>query len=323
MGNYNSINDAVRAKIDKLIEEKGLDKKDYLYTADVASSLNQLASIMGGSGDSMTIADSLYDVLDSADGAGGGGSGGGEDLVKLIDRTISMFSDSTITQIGDYAFYACSDLTTISCPNVISIGRSAFARCSSLQSISFPECTYIDENAFAGFYGSDSVIVGPVIEEAVFPKCTTLGLNAFAYCADLKEVNFPKLEEVKDNCFAGSPGIENVNIPSCRIVDSFAFANCELLSSIALPVCEVIYMSAFTGCSNLESLYLLSTSRVRVQNGMVYYDPFEHSKLSTTGHIYVRASLVDSYSEYSDFWNEYSSNIVGLTDEQIATLDNE
>ena len=44
-----------------------------------------------------------------------------------------------IERIGDYAFYDCSGLTSITIPNsVTSIGESAFIFCSSLTSITIP-----------------------------------------------------------------------------------------------------------------------------------------------------------------------------------------
>ena len=52
----------------------------------------------------------------------------------VIPESIT-YNDSkySVTSIGDYAFYRCSSLTSVTIPNsVTSIGESAFARCSSL-----------------------------------------------------------------------------------------------------------------------------------------------------------------------------------------------
>ena len=47
-------------------------------------------------------------------------------------------NDGSVTSIGDYAFYDCGGLTSITIPDsVTSIGRSAFEDCSGLTSIDY------------------------------------------------------------------------------------------------------------------------------------------------------------------------------------------
>ena len=57
---------------------------------------------------------------------------------------------SGVTSIGNYAFYGCSGLTSISIPNSVKfINDSAFSRCSGLTSISLPSSViYIHNYAF-------------------------------------------------------------------------------------------------------------------------------------------------------------------------------
>ena len=46
--------------------------------------------------------------------------------------------DGSVTSIGEYAFYGCDDLTSITIPNsVTSIGDWAFAYCDDLTSVRF------------------------------------------------------------------------------------------------------------------------------------------------------------------------------------------
>ena len=58
--------------------------------------------------------------------------------------------DYSVTSIGYYAFYKCSNLTSVTIPNsVTSIGGEAFWDCSSLTSITIPNSvTNIGSNAF-------------------------------------------------------------------------------------------------------------------------------------------------------------------------------
>lgn len=327
MGKYNSINDAVRAKIDELVEEKGLDKKDYLYTADVASSLNQLASIMGGSGDSMTIADSLYDVLDSADGTGNGGSGG--DFAGLVDGTITRAHDSTVTSIRNGAFVGCSMLSDIDFPNVEIIADNAFFGSvasafdpvtSSAYSIdtripivsaTFPKCKTIGAYAFNNCYQ---------LSQISFPECTTIGYCAFEYCP-IKEAVFPKCVSLASSPFYSdtTPLLEVAVFPALSRLEEGCFASCANLKTVMLKDCTYIASGAFADCTSLESLYVLGSSVATLSTNNAYYSPLGSTKIPTDGYIYVPASLVDSYKATGP-WSNYSSRFEGLTDEEIAEV---
>ena len=83
------------------------------------------------------------------------------------------------TSIGNYAFYECSNFTSVNFPECTTIGNSTFAYCSSLTSVSFPVCTSVGENAF--LYCSSLTSVS-------FPKYTIIGSSAFRYCYRLSQV---------------------------------------------------------------------------------------------------------------------------------------
>ncbi|MGN0795709.1 MAG: leucine-rich repeat domain-containing protein [Christensenellales bacterium] len=67
-------------------------------------------------------------------------------------------TDGSVTSIGDYAFFGCNGLTSITIPNsVTSIGDYAFFGCSGLTSITIPDgVTSIGERAF---YGCSSLTI--------------------------------------------------------------------------------------------------------------------------------------------------------------------
>jgi hypothetical protein len=57
-----------------------------------------------------------------------------------------------VTTVGNFAFYFCKGLTSITIPDsVTSIGNYAFAYCSSLTSVTIPDSvTSIGDSAFSG-----------------------------------------------------------------------------------------------------------------------------------------------------------------------------
>jgi len=74
----------------------------------------------------------------------------------------------SITSIGDFAFYECSGLTSVTIPNSItSIGSEAFSYCSRLMSLTIPNVVTRIGNL--AFYQCDSlkslIFKGKTLEE--------------------------------------------------------------------------------------------------------------------------------------------------------------
>lgn len=90
----------------------------------------------------------------------------------------------TLTDIGDYAFYACGNLSEITVPfGVQTIGQQTFAACDSLT-------------------------------EAVLQGVTTIGNHAFYHCDTLVSVTLPgSLTTLGDYVFYGCP-IPELTIPA-------------------------------------------------------------------------------------------------------------
>ena len=58
-----------------------------------------------------------------------------------------------------------------------------------------------------------------------FPKCTTIGSEAFAYCELLKTVEFPRCKTIGDQAFQGC-AIKSVTIPcTIRYIGNDAFTD--------------------------------------------------------------------------------------------------
>ena len=92
----------------------------------------------------------------------------------------------TVTSIGDYAFYDCDDLTSVTIPNsVTSIGEYAFSSCSGLTSVTIPNSvTSIGESAFQYCSGLTSVTIPNSV--------TSIGKEAFSGCTGLTSVTIPR-----------------------------------------------------------------------------------------------------------------------------------
>ena len=296
----------------------------------VASAIRSKADIQGG----LSFPAGFVDAVNSIETGGGGGH---EAEDALIDRTLSgNYVNNRVKTIGDNAFRSASFLTGVDCEEVLYIHSAAFANCSSLKSVSFPKCLKINSTAFGYCSG---------LSEAEFPECSIVETGAFSYCSELRRISLPKcstfssmafyscksletiyapkVKEVGYQCFFMCSNLREINFPECIGISGSAFVNASYLQMVSFPKALAISSYAFQYCYRLLSCYFLGNSVPTLPSTNVFSNtPISTSTSYTQGErgtIYVRASLVESFANATG-WKAYSSRIVGLTDEEIAAL---
>ena len=167
------------------------------------------------------------------------------------DTIETVVIEDGVTSIGQYAFYACTSLASITIPkSVTSIGEFAFNNCKALENIDLPEeLTKINRYAFAQSGLTSVTIPANVkeISEGAFKECTALenvilsenitliNEDAFNGCQSLETIIFPEvLTTIHQNAFAAS-GLTGVTIPkSVDLIGIGAFSVCEHLDSVIM-----------------------------------------------------------------------------------------
>jgi len=244
----------------------------------------------------------------------------------------------TCTTIGSYAFRNCSGLTSISFPVCTTIWSSAFAQCTRLTSISFPSCTTIENYAFYScskltsidfpictVIGSSAFYSCSKLTSIDFPICTVIGSSAFYSCSNLTSISFPACISVRSTAFGSCTHLTLISFPACTTIGSNAFGYCTRLTLISFPSCTVIWSSAFRNCYRLLSAYFLNSSIPSLRYSNAFSSTPIAGYISYTdgiyGSIFVRASMLEAFKSATN-WVYYSSRFVGLTDEEIAALEN-
>ncbi len=223
------------------------------------------------------------------------GGGGGDEMNKLITRTLSgSYYNADISKIGKHAFANCIEIDSISFPNVTEVGSNAFYSCNKLTEVSLPNCVSLGNYTFA--YCSSLWAIS-------LPECTETGIAAFMDCENLRTVNMPKLSFVASSAFRDTK-LQNVIMSQCEEIRQYAFADNTLGLNCSFPNLKTIQSSAFTGCYHVV-LHLMGSSLV--------------SLTSTTGlsriqilSIYVPESLVSIYKS-ANAWSKYSNQIHSAT----------
>lgn len=181
---------------------------------------------------------------------------------------------STVKSIGDYAFFSCAGLTSVTIPpSVTAIGNWGFSRCLGLLSVNIPaavttigECAFLDCSSLAAIDIPTSVTS---IGMSAFAGCTrlssvtlaesvtTIAKNTFTFCTALASVRIPgSVTAIESNAFNNCPSLASVTLPqSVTSIGEGAFSRCPGLTSIAIPgSVTTIAANTFSRCTGLTAV---------------------------------------------------------------------
>ena len=173
-------------------------------------------------------------------------------IISFRNQNIKSYViPSSVTSIGDSAFYGCRSLSEIVIPSsVTSIGKGAFSYCRSLSEIFIPSSvTSIGKGAFA---------ICDSLSEIVIPSSvTSIGKGAFSYCRSLSEIFIPSsVTSIGKGAFAICDSLSEIVIPSSvTSIGKGVFSYCGSLSEIVIPFSVTsIGDSAFYDCKFPDNL---------------------------------------------------------------------
>lgn len=205
------------------------------------------------------------------------------ELDSLITREISgAYTNDRVTQIGEYAFANCTEITDINLPNVINISYNSFRGCTKLKAISLPHCQVAGGSSF---YGCSN------LEAVSLPSCHTLGTGALG------------------SAFWGCSKLSQVSLPLVTAIMSFTFRD-TVIQKIDFLSVNNIESSAFIYARQLDTLILRNSNVCVLKN----INAFDSTKIAAgTGYIYVPDNLVDSYKIATN-WVTFANQIKPISE---------
>ncbi len=150
----------------------------------------------------------------------------------------------TVTEIGSYAFYGCTGLTSIEVnadnPNYSSLDGILYNK-DKTKLITYP-------GGKQGYF-------------AILESVTEIGSSAFYGCTGLTSVTIPEsVTDIGDDAFRDCTGLTSITIPkSVTSIDDYAFKDCSELTTVNFNAINCTTMGSysfpvFKGCSNLTTV---------------------------------------------------------------------
>ncbi len=235
----------------------------------------------------------------------------------IVDSVLKSFAPagltsytipSDVSSIGNYAFWYCSSLSSITIPDSITrIGYSnPFVGCSSLTTFngkyaSSDNRCLIEDGCYLTSFAPAGLTSYTIPDDV-----TMIGYYAFYDCDSLNSVTIPdSVTSIRGMVFYECDSLTNVTIPDSVVsMEDQVFMYCRSLSSITLPAnISSLGNNVFTACTSLIAVYSKNTTPPSLGYAMFYYCD---SQLK----IYVPTSSVNAYKSASG-WSEYASQIEG------------
>ncbi len=196
----------------------------------------------------------------------------GADASVSGDVTIpSTLGGYPVTEIGDYAFYECVNVTSVTIGNgVTRIGGYAFSNCSLLISVTIGNnVTSVGSSAFSCCSSLTNVYVGNLKE---WLNITFAGYDSYPFDANNNPhklfingelaqgaVVIPEgVTQIPEYAFSNCRNITSIILPdSVTSIGKFAFNGCRGMTSITIPdSVTTINGYSFSGCSGLTSIII-------------------------------------------------------------------
>ena len=247
---------------------------------------------------------------------------------ELIAGCKNTIIPSSVTEIGDDAFYGCSGLTSITIPSsVTEIGDRAFGACSGLASIKVASSnSYYDSrnNCNAIIERSTNELIAGCKNTIIPSSVTEIGDDAFHGCFGLTSITIPNsVTEIGNSAFYFCPGLTSITIPSSVTeIGDDAFESCFGLTSITIPssVTEIGY-NAFCFCIKLSSVFVESVNPPKINSSFysiaddaVLYVPYGSLKAYNVAPWNTFFSKIQEVKKCGDnLFCEYSKGVLTIT----------
>ncbi|MBP5629056.1 MAG: leucine-rich repeat protein [Bacteroidaceae bacterium] len=185
------------------------------------------------------------------------------------EEIISLTIPSSVTSVGQYAFYGLMSLTSVTIPNTVtSIGASAFSGCSGLTAVHISDLAAWCRISFGNAYANPLNIAphlylnGEEITSLAIPSSiTSLTTYAFTGWTGLTSVTIPStVTKIGNNTFDGCTGLTEVIVERTTPASINAYTFRDVPATLYVPSSAVTSYQAASYWKNFSDIQPISVA---------------------------------------------------------------
>lgn len=195
-------------------------------------------------------------------------------------RTVNIAD--TVTNVGDYAFSDCQNLTRISLGGGLTrIGKGAFELCDVLSAVTVPaKVTVIEDGAFSGCTNLANVTLPEGLAK--------IGNYAFSVCENLQYIQIPQgVAAIGEYAFTDCYALKTVSIPdSVASIGRYAFMRCKALTQVVIP-------HSVVSLGDYSFMYCPELKEVSMTNGIETIGRYAFGECDALATVYFEGTEAD------------------------------
>ena len=242
---------------------------------------------------------------------------------------------NSVTSIGNYAFYDCTGLTSVTIGNsVTSIGEDAFAGCYSLTKTNYTGdiagwCNIKFGNVFANpiYYSDNFYINDQEIKDLVIPNSvTSIGWYAFSGCSSLTSVTIGEsVTSIGERAFGGCKSLTSITCEAATppTLGSDAFDGVSMSIPVYVPCgCVKAYKakSGWKDFTNIQGPLAEYSIEVNVNDTIMGTAEVDYNTFCEGNQISATPNIGYHFVQWSD-GNTENPRTLELTQDTILTAE--
>lgn len=199
----------------------------------------------------------------------GGGGGGGYDFFNKSYPQGDL--ETTTTVLSEQVARGRTGIVSVTSSTTTQVHTAAFYGCTNLESISFPEIIGFGGNAEGSIYHTEMFRNCSKLNSVYAPKAAWVQGQCFHSCTSLTVIALPACKTIRNQCFYGCNHLEAADFggTTFQMTDQNIFTNCSAFQTLVIRATSVASLSNVNCFNNTPFASSGSGGTIYVPNSLI------------------------------------------------------